>query len=98
MKVTLNGYETENPLSFCQKTVFYTQCEINYVVGFDNFCPGTMTEGGKPCYLPFDYEGVTYKECTTVANRGRLWCYTDKEGKDWRNCVGEKGNRNCCSL
>ena len=37
---------------------------------------GCTTSKGEPCRLPFNYKGVEYKGCTTVANNGVPWCYT----------------------
>ena len=37
---------------------------------------GCTTLKGEPCRIPFNYKGVRYKVCTTVANNGVPWCYT----------------------
>ena len=48
-------------------------------------------EPGRPCVFPFIYNGVTYKECTSV-DWDQPWCSTEVtdnqnhvEGK-WGNC------------
>ena len=42
------------------------------------------------CHFPFEYEGVTFNQCTKV-NHDKLWCATlvDAAGKfdgKWKNC------------
>ena len=50
-----------------------------------------QTEGGQSCIFPFDYEGITYHECTSVDN-DQPWCAyeVDSEGllvgDEWENC------------
>ncbi len=45
-----------------------------------------------PCVFPFNYEGTTYTECTTIDNFAIPWCSTevDSNGKfvrgKWGDC------------
>ena len=48
-------------------------------------CP-VKTTSGKCCSFPFNYEGVTYKDCTK-ANHHRVWCSLDPTYKGkWGKC------------
>ena len=44
------------------------------------FRKGCNTNGGDhpdvPCVFPFNYNGITYTECTDVDNDGVAWCAT----------------------
>jgi len=47
-----------------------------------------LTSLGNHCVFPFEYEGQTYNQCTSVGSEnGRAWCATqvDSEGKVVRN-------------
>jgi len=47
----------------------------------------------KACIFPFIYGGITYSDCTTVANNGVLWCSTKTDSSNnhvpgfWGNCA-----------
>ena len=55
-------------------------------VGPDCTTTGGSAPSGSACQLPFQYNGVTYDECTVVANSGVPWCYVDSGGSNWGNC------------
>ena len=45
------------------------------------------TESGIPCRFPFEYNGITYHECTTVDFGDTLWCATgDNPNIDYDVC------------
>ena len=44
---------------------------------------GCKTVDGGACTFPFTYNGIEYKQCTTVANNGVPWCRT---ATSWGNC------------
>ena len=55
------------------------------------FCLGCETVEGDECIFPFNYGGITYRECTTVENDGVLRCATttrsDGSANLWGNCA-----------
>ncbi|XP_047124357.1 uncharacterized protein LOC105845351 isoform X2 [Hydra vulgaris] len=64
----------------------YKYTVVNYIC-YPQDC-AQRTIGGKCCTFPFTYNGVTYKECTTV-NYGALWCsLTTIYNGNWDNCLG----------
>ncbi|XP_040581207.1 matrix metalloproteinase-9 isoform X2 [Lepeophtheirus salmonis] len=51
------------------------------------------TKTGKTCKFPFKYNGVTYRDCTTIDNGSTKWCATSVSEtgvlKDYGDCAGD---------
>lgn len=76
---------------------------LRSVIGVDDFpdCHVTISgpDPGKPCALPFIFQGINYQDCTTdVDLDGRFWCSTKTDARgqhiagqdNWGYC-----NSNC---
>ena len=77
------------PLPFW--TCFIIKQEFNVQKSYFSLGDGCRTVAGQKCILPFNYEGTTYSECTSVDN-DQPWCAyeVDSEGNlvegEWENC------------
>ena len=90
---------TANPIqvSKLSKGLYCTLLHIQFFYMF----PGCKSEDGNSCYFPFNYNGVTYYECTKV-DSSLAWCATKVDSncdviyRSWEDCnpgcPGTSGN------
>jgi len=73
---------------------------------WDQFCKDCQCiEGGEctiephpDCVFPFNYQGITYSECTSV-DYDQPWCFVNETTGQWDicKCTGPPGHPNYCS-
>ncbi|CAK8685878.1 unnamed protein product [Clavelina lepadiformis] len=54
------------------------------------------TGEGKRCTFPFIYNGISYNKCTTIDNKGQLWCSLTSDYdryQTWGECADCPGNQ-----